>query len=139
MTSKKGSLENVCEVLQSFVGCGGAVGLVFVMTILTVAVRAQGGPPFRTDDPETPGNQHWEINFGFIGDRNPSAGAYQVPDFDINYGLGDRIQLKYEIPIALEETRPQPASPADPATPGHVIGGIGESLLGIKWRFYEHH
>jgi hypothetical protein len=105
--------------------------------LLTVAAHAQGGPPFRTDDPETPGNRHWEINFGWIGDRNPAAGAYQVPDFDINYGLGDRIQLKYEIPIAIEETRPEPATA--PAVPGHVIGGLGESLLGIKWRFYEHH
>ena len=110
-----------------------------VVSLATLAASAQGGPPFRTDDPETPGNHHWEINFGWIGDRNPAAGAYQVPDFDINYGLGDRIQLKYEIPIAIEETRPQPATVHDPATPGQVIGGIGESLLGIKWRFYEHH
>jgi hypothetical protein len=101
--------------------------------------RAQGGPPFRTDDPDTPGNRHWEINFGFIGDRNPGTGAYQVPDFDINYGLGDRIQLKYEIPISIEETRPAPASPGVPATGETVIGGLGESLLGIKWRFFEHH
>jgi len=103
-----------------------------------VAAHAQGGPPFRTDDPDTPGNKHWEINFGWIGDRNPGAGQYQVPDFDINYGLGDRIQLKYEIPIAIEETRPQPATRTDPAVPGQVIGGLGESLLGIKWRYYEH-
>ena len=115
------------------------------LVLLSRLSHAQGGPPFRTDDPETPGNKHWEINFGFIGDRNPAAGAYQIPDFDINYGLGDRIQLKYEIPIAIEETRPQPATPAEsgapaePATPGQVIGGLGESLLGIKWRFYEHH
>jgi hypothetical protein len=107
--------------------------------LLTVAAHAQGGPPFRTDDPDTPGNKHWEINFGWIGDRNPAAGAYQVPDFDINYGLGDRIQLKYEIPIAIEETRVQPATPASHSVPGQVIGGLGESLLGIKWRFYEHH
>ena len=106
---------------------------------LNVAAYAQGGPPFRTDDPETPGNRHWEINFGWIGDRNPEAGAYQVPDFDINYGLGDRIQLKYEIPIAIEETRPQPARATIPAVPGQVIGGLGESLLGVKWRFYERH
>jgi hypothetical protein len=114
----------------------------FLLLLLLCAahgLRAQGGPPFRTDDPETPGNQHWEINFGFIGDRNPAAGAYQVPDFDINYGLGDRIQLKYEIPIAIEETRPQPALAGAPAVSGQVIGGLGESLLGIKWRFYEHH
>ena len=117
-------------------------GLFLAITSLALAhaaAHAQGGPPFRTDDPETPGNQHWEINFGWIGDRNPSAGAYQVPDFDINYGLGDRIQLKYEIPIAIEETRPQLSSPGIAAEPGHVLGGIGESLLGVKWRFYEHH
>jgi hypothetical protein len=106
---------------------------------LTITANAQGGPPFRTDDPETPGNQRWEINFGWIGDRNPAAGAYQVPDFDINYGLGDRIQLKYEIPIAIEETRPEPATSQSPAVSGRVIGGLGESLLGVKWRFYEHH
>jgi hypothetical protein len=107
--------------------------------VFAVAAHAQGGPPFRTDDPETPGNKHWEINFGWIGDRNPASGAYQIPDFDINYGLGDRIQLKYEIPIAIEETRPQAATDSQPAQTGQVIGGLGESLLGIKWRFYEHH
>ena len=104
-----------------------------VFAVVAGRAAAQGGPPFRTDDPETPGNKHWEINFGWIGDRNPAAGAYQVPDFDFNYGLGDRIQLKYEIPIAIEETRPLDGQP------GQVIGGLGESLLGIKWRFYEHH
>jgi hypothetical protein len=114
--------------------------LLFAIPILfAVTAHAQGGPPFRTDDPETPGNKHWEINFGWIGDRNPEAGAYEVPDFDFNYGLGDRIQLKYELPIAIEETRPQPATPSTPAIPGQAIGGLGESLLGIKWRFYEHH
>jgi hypothetical protein len=100
--------------------------------------HAQGGPPFRTDDPDTPGNKHWEVNIGFIGERNPGGGDYQVPDFDINYGLGDRLQLKYEVPIAIHETRAQPASGTDPATTGTVIGGLGESLLGIKWRYYEH-
>src|ERR1700722_15358231 len=85
--------------------------IVLALPFLLTVANAQGGPPFRTDDPETPGNRHWEINFGWIGDRNPAAGAYQVPDFDINCGLGDRIQLKYEIPIAIEETPPQPATP----------------------------
>src|ERR1700678_4402374 len=125
--------------------CGFQSGLYICALLFSISLllantaHAQGGPPFRTDDPETPGNKHWEINFGWIGDRNPAAGAYQVPDFDFNYGLGYRIQLKYEIPIAIEETRPQPAVGVQPAVPGHVIGGLGESLLGIKWRFYEHH
>ena len=111
----------------------------FLSMLFAAAARPQGEPPFRTDDPETPGNEHWEINFGWIGDRNPGAGAYQIPDFDINYGLGDRIQLKYELPIAIEEIRPLPTTLGTPAVPGHVIAGLGESLLGIKWRFYEHH
>ncbi len=100
---------------------------------------AQAGPPFRTDDPETPGNKHWEINFGWVGDRNPGSGAYQTPDFDINYGLGDRIQLKYELPIAVEEVRPLAAAGSQPAQPGSVAIGLGDSLLGVKYRFYEHH
>ncbi len=115
---------------------GGLVGLM----LLARLAAAQGGPPFRTDDPETPGNKHWEINFGFIGQRNPASGQYQVPDFDINYGLGDRLQLKYELPIAIEETRPGGSlDPSEPPTRGQVIGGLGESLMGVKWRFYEHH
>ena len=95
---------------------------------------AQAGPPFRSDDPETPGSGKWEINFGFIGDRNPQAGSYQTPDLDINYGLGDRIQLKYNLPLAVAETRPQPAN----GTNGTVLAGLGSSLLGFKIRFYEH-
>jgi hypothetical protein len=112
--------------------------LILLPAFATVA-HAQGGPPFRTDDPDTPGNKHWEVNIGWIGDRNPQAGSYEVPDFDFNYGLGDRLQLKYEVPIAIEETRAQPATFSQPAVDGQVIGGLGESLLGIKWRFYEHH
>jgi hypothetical protein len=111
----------------------------FAVALFAATAHAQGGPPFRTDDPDTPGNRHWEINYGFIGDRNPGTGAYQVPDFDINYGLGDRIQLKYELPISIEETRPAPASGGVPSTSGRVIAGVGESLLGVKWRFFEHH
>ena len=113
--------------------------MVFAVLFLGAGAYAQGGPPFRTDDPETPGNKHLEINFGFTGDRTAVGGAYQVPDFDFNYGLGDRIQLKYELPTALEETRPQPGTSGQTSTPGQVIGGVGDSLLGIKWRLYEHH
>ena len=90
--------------------------------------KAQGGPPFITDDPGTPGNKHWEINLGWIGNHNPGASSYQLPDFDINYGLGDRIQLKYELPIAA-------ATDENNTT----RAGLGQSLLGIKWRPYEHH
>src|SRR4029077_16515216 len=62
-----------------------AVALVF---LFSAAASAQGGPPFRTDDPETPGNRQWEINLGFIGEREVTDGSYATPNIDINYGLG---------------------------------------------------
>jgi hypothetical protein len=90
--------------------------------------HAQGGPPFITDDPGTPGNKHWEINIGWVGNHNPGLSYYQLPDFDINYGLGDRIQLKYEIPIAAS-TNQNNSTQFD----------LGESFPGVKLRFFEHH
>jgi hypothetical protein len=117
----------------------------FLLTALlaTAALgRAQGGPPFLTDDPGTPGNKQWEINVGWLGTHTPlpsplqssSSGyqqgvsAYQLPDLDINYGLGDRIQLKYELPLAVSTDGTNTTS-----------AGVGQSLPGIKWRFLEHH
>ena len=112
----------------------------FVIPFLfAIDVHAQAGPPFRTDDPETPGNKHWEINFGWLADRNPQEGSYSIPDFDFNYGLGDRIQLKYELPIAVHEERGNFGDvKKSPPTERHVSVGLGDSLLGIKWRFYQH-
>jgi hypothetical protein len=102
--------------------------LLTTLALSTTLMRAQGGPPFITDDPGTPGNKHWEINFGWDAAHNPGNAYYQTPDIDMNYGWGDRIQLKYELPMAVY---------TDPDNTTHA--GLGESLLGIKWRYYEHH
>jgi hypothetical protein len=101
---------------------------------------AQGGPPFKTDDPETPGNKHWEINFGWMGERSTGEGSYSIPDVDLNYGLGDRIQLKFELPIVIHEVRqlPSDTGQVESATQARLDLGAGESLLGVKWRFYQH-
>ena len=100
----------------------------FFVAVGSSLLHAQGGPPFITDDPGTPGNKHWEINFGWIANHNPANATYQTPDIDMNYGWGDRIQLKYELPMAVA-TDPNNTTRA----------GLGESLLGIKWRPYEYH
>ncbi|MGA2276559.1 MAG: hypothetical protein ABSG00_03065 [Terracidiphilus sp.] len=102
--------------------------LLFLFASGFTGARAQGGPPFITDDPGTPGNHHWEVNLGWIANHNPGNAYYQLPDIDMNYGWGDRIQLKYELPLAA-------------ATDQHntTRASLGESLLGIKWRPYEHH
>ena len=100
------------------------------MPLLAVAMpaRAQGGPPFITDDPGTPGNHHWEINFGWIANHNPGQSYYQIPDVDLNYGWGNRIQLKWEQPLAA-------------GTDANNSTGVslGESLFGIKFRAYQHY
>jgi len=97
-------------------------------TLLSACAFGQGGPPFLTDDPGTPGNRNWEINIGLIGDRNPSEGVYSIPEFDLNYGVGDRTKFTYRVPLAVHEGRDSGES---------VAGGLGNSLLGMKYRFYE--
>jgi hypothetical protein len=69
-------------------------------------VLAQGGPPMLTDDSSTPGNGNWENNFsvGFQGTSKNYLLAF--PQLDLNYGLGERIQLKIEAPWVKEGGEP---------------------------------
>ena len=108
------------------------------LAILPSLATAQGGPPFRSDDPETPESRHVELNLGFTGDRNPSGGVYQAPVMDLNYGLGSRAQIRYILPFTVVETRPLSANGPYPSQDGHVVAGLGESLVGVKLRFYQH-
>lgn len=96
------------------------------LIFLPALLRAQGGPPFITDDPGTPGDGHWEINVAWTHEHRPGETADELPLLDLNYGVGDRIQLKYEVPyVVLRE------SGADTAH------GLGNSEAGVKWRFYD--
>ena len=103
---------------------------VAAFTLFPAMALAQGGPPFRSDDPDTPGHTHWEINMGFIGERSPFQGSYETPIIDINYGLGNRIQFKYEVPLSMQEIRGEQT---------HLVAGLGNSLMGVKYRFYQRH
>src|SRR5271167_2969534 len=57
---------------------------------------AQGGPPYYTNDPGTPGPRNWEINLGYEPFLYSDQSITHTPDVDINYGVGNRIQLTYE-------------------------------------------
>ena len=87
---------------------------------------AQGGPPLLTDDPGTPGNRNWEINISSTQFWRNTERELQGPLLDTNYGLGDRIQLKYQVPYLFDSHNGEPFK-----------GGVGNSLLGVKWRFYQ--
>ena len=90
-----------------------------------VAAHAQGGPPMITDDPGTPGDGHWEVNTAFTTEHREGVHSYESPLLDLNYGVGERLQLKYE--VAWVRLRDGAGT--------HV--GFGNSLVGVKWRFYD--
>jgi hypothetical protein len=92
----------------------------------SLVVYAQGGPPMRTDDPGTPGNKAWEVNFGVTTDRRAHEREFEIPVLDINYGVGQRIQLNYEIPYVVSGADAEPTR-----------SGLGNSSLAVKWRFFE--
>ncbi len=89
-------------------------------------VHAQGAPPLLTNDPGTPGNGNWEINLGVMQTLRQHQDVFQVPQIDINFGLGDRIQLTYEIPFVLQNATAQPAQT-----------GWSNAFIGLKWRFVD--
>jgi len=90
------------------------------------AALAQGGPPFLSNDPGTPGNGNWEINLASMQTITRGGSSYQTPQIDLNFGLGDRIQLTYEIPYVLQSSSGQP-----------LQSGWGNAFPGIKWRFLD--
>ncbi len=96
--------------------------LLFAPFAFAALARAQGGPPFITDDPGTPGNHHWEINFGWIANHNPGQSYYEIPDVDLNYGWGDRIQLKYRaVPCRRHRSQQLHGRGARRILPGHQV------------------
>jgi hypothetical protein len=87
---------------------------------------AQGGPPLITDDPGTPGNGHWEINIAALWTGSPGNEVVETPYFDVNYGLGDHLQLKLESGLTIVHQN----------TIG-VDTGWGSAIAGVKWRFLD--
>ncbi|HEU4885433.1 MAG TPA: hypothetical protein VFT45_24510 [Longimicrobium sp.] len=100
--------------------------LTLLFAAVPIALRAQGGPPMLTDDPGTPGNGNWELNVAFTAEVQHGARAFESPLLDLNYGVGERIQLKVEGPWlvldAAEDTR---------------RSGLGDLAVGVKWRFMD--
>jgi len=87
---------------------------------------AQGGPPFYTNDPGTPGHLNWEINFGYMPFLYSDQSVSHIPDVDINFGVGSRIQLTYES-AWLRVKYPDAAAKF----------GMAQSNPGVKWRFHD--
>jgi len=90
------------------------------------SVHAQGGPPMITDDPGTPGNGMWEVNFLSTLDKSRSGRFFETPLADINYGVGNRLQLKFEVPLVASHESGEDTK-----------FGLGNSKFGVKYRFLD--
>jgi hypothetical protein len=98
------------------------------MLVASVARIAfgQGGPPMITDDPGTPGNGKWEDNLAIIFGHRPNETSIDLPEIDLNYGVGEHIQLTLQsAPVLVKRS-------------GHgLIGGPGGTEAAVKWRFLD--
>lgn len=106
--------------------CKCLVGAIMFSGLLGTAVRAQGGPPYITDDPDTPGAHNWEINTAVIGAQSHRHWDLAAPDLDINYGWGEHVQLKVDVNWA-----------STLASDGRLISGFGATDFGVKWRLVD--
>src|SRR5881296_807703 len=101
-----------------------SIGVVALLALGGRDARAQGGPPLITDDPDTPGPGYWEINLSAAVEKTRLKRRLEAPFLDINYGAGERVQLKFEIPWL---------SVSESSAPNRT--GLGNSTVGVKWRF----
>ena len=110
--------------MPSFPPLTAAAAMTVLMVLASPTAFASGGPPMITDDPGTPGDGHWEINVAELSSHAGGNSVYQLPLIDANYGVGDRLQLKLQMPWLVQ-------TGDDPVT------GSGNPLAGVKWRFYD--
>ncbi len=100
--------------------------LIVLISLLLLPLSALAAPPIITDDPGTPGDKKWEINVGVTLDKRNDERRYETPAFDLNYGIGDRIQLNYSVSWIVLERKDEGAK-----------NGLSNSEVAIKWRFLD--
>lgn len=98
--------------------------LVFHITLSTRV--AWTGPPFRTDDPETVGYRHWEIDVASVMSKDQEGISATAPQFEVNYGLLASLDLHIIAPLSY-------VSPNE----GSMHYGFGDLELGAKYRFIQ--
>jgi hypothetical protein len=102
------------------------LAIAFLFACAARTTLAQGGPPMITDDPDTPGPGKWENNIAIAFEHLSDETSYDLPAIDLNYGVGERIQLTLQTaPILLKREDRGP------------IGGIGAMETAVKWRFLD--
>jgi hypothetical protein len=97
-------------------------------TKITLATFALALPAIAaaTEDTGTPGAGGWENNLGVSAQRQHGSWRYGVPEMELNYGAGERMQLVLGMPY-VRVREPD----------GSRAGGFGNITTGVKWRFWD--
>jgi len=95
--------------------------LIFALTSADQAL-AQGGPPMITDDPHTIGPGRWEINVAQLSLFSGNSTVTQSPYLDLNWGVGENLQVKYETGVSS-------------MSPSNLPYGGPFATTGVRWRF----
>jgi hypothetical protein len=90
-----------------------------------------GSPPMVSDDTGTPGAGNIELNLVVNAERDRDGESFDAPLIDLNFGIGERVQLKFEVPYQIEH------EDAVDGERSRTVRGIGASELGLKYRFYD--
>jgi len=101
------------------------IALIAFSALEVASASGQGGPPLITDDPDTSGPRSWEINISAQSDSGGGQRRLEIPSIDVNYGVGERIQLKLEMPWMQLRGSDRP----------RLAQGPGDATAGVKWRF----
>jgi hypothetical protein len=91
-------------------------------------------PPMISNDTGTPGPNNWELNFTVTGDLAADGKNFALPLLDINYGVGEKIQLTFEVPYSLSRTMGFDDAGLQSTT---TLRGIGNAGASVKIRVYE--
>jgi hypothetical protein len=79
-----------------------------------------------TDDPGTPGAGKWEDNFAIVFEHRAGETSLDVPMLDLNYGVGEHIQLNLQTgPVVFKQDG------------RGAVGGLGGTETAVKWRFLD--
>lgn len=95
--------------------------------VCAVPAFAQGGPPLLTTDPVTPGPENLEINLGVMPILRNNTKLVQIPQIDINYGVGEDIQFTVYAPFEWQAGNGMPD-----------VTGWSNVFTGVKWHFLDH-
>ena len=97
-----------------------------ILALFAATTAANAGPPYLTDDPETPPLHRWEAVLFTMGTIADGTATGALPAIEFNYGGFEATQLHIKVPIGFQAG-------------GHdktEFGGA-DIELGVKYRFVE--